>query len=224
MSYSYINCVDQWICILLQAWWFLGTTVKREYNASGEGPPSKRQRLTSSASSAPSSTEKLFSSQIEDLVETIVRSTDEWPSHLLESLFSALELTMENNADLCATVNEYVVRYEELKRVKMRAKQEEDWSLIRWNVSCELSLVMSESMKWKIIQLNAVIDKMRNSWNKILWCDKWHSKLFILRKVLCTFFCNPFAMDIKNGRHSDYFDVMILVIFRFYWNQKNYLN
>ncbi|TGZ56172.1 ATPase family AAA domain-containing protein 2 [Temnothorax longispinosus] len=75
---------------------------------------------------APSSTEKLFSSQIEDLVETIVKSTDEWPSHLLESLFSSLELTMENNGDLRATVNEYVVRYEELKRVKMRAKQEED--------------------------------------------------------------------------------------------------
>ncbi|XP_071565980.1 ATPase family AAA domain-containing protein 2-like [Temnothorax nylanderi] len=104
----------------------LGTAIKREYNASGEGPPSKRQRLTSGASSAPSSTEKLFSSQIEDLVETIVKSTDEWPSNLLESLFSSLELTMENNGDLRATVNEYVVRYEELKRVKMRAKQEED--------------------------------------------------------------------------------------------------
>jgi len=60
------------------------------------------------------------------LVETIVTSTDEWPSHLLESLFSSLELAMENNGDLCATVNEYVVRYEELKRVKMRTKQEED--------------------------------------------------------------------------------------------------
>ncbi|XP_011867390.1 PREDICTED: ATPase family AAA domain-containing protein 2-like isoform X3 [Vollenhovia emeryi] len=104
----------------------LGTTVKREYNASGEGPPFKRQRWTSGASSAPSSTEKLYGSQIEDLVETIVKSTNEWPSHLLESLFSALELTMENNGDLCATVNEHVVRYEELKRVKMRAKQEED--------------------------------------------------------------------------------------------------
>ncbi|XP_011867389.1 PREDICTED: ATPase family AAA domain-containing protein 2-like isoform X2 [Vollenhovia emeryi] len=102
------------------------TTVKREYNASGEGPPFKRQRWTSGASSAPSSTEKLYGSQIEDLVETIVKSTNEWPSHLLESLFSALELTMENNGDLCATVNEHVVRYEELKRVKMRAKQEED--------------------------------------------------------------------------------------------------
>lgn len=132
--------------VLLWARWFLGTTVKREY-ASGEGPPSKRQRLTSGASSAPSSTEKLFGSQIEDLVETIVRSTDEWPSHLLESLFSALEHTMENNGDLCATVNEYVVRYEELKRVKMRAKQEEDWSLIRWNVPCESSVVLSESVK-----------------------------------------------------------------------------
>ncbi|KYQ48442.1 ATPase family AAA domain-containing protein 2B [Trachymyrmex zeteki] len=104
----------------------LGMNIKREYNASGEGPSSKRQRLTSSASSAPSSTEKLYSSQIEDLVETIVRSTDEWPSHLLESLFSSLELAMENNGDLCATVNEYVARYEELKRVKMRMKQEED--------------------------------------------------------------------------------------------------
>ncbi|XP_039313979.1 ATPase family AAA domain-containing protein 2 [Solenopsis invicta] len=104
----------------------LATNIKREYNASGEGSPSKRQRLTSGASSAPSSTEKLSNSQIEDLVETIVRSTDEWPSHLLESLFSSLELTMENNGDLCATVNEYVARYEELKRVKMRAKQEDD--------------------------------------------------------------------------------------------------
>lgn len=63
---------------------------------------------------------------MEDLVETIVRSTDEWPSHILESLFSSLELTMENNGDLRAMVNEYVVRYEELKRAKMRAKQEED--------------------------------------------------------------------------------------------------
>ena len=102
----------------------LGTNVKREYNASGEGPPSKRQKLITS--SARSSAEKLFSSQIEDLIETIVRSTDEWPSHLLESLFSSLELTMENNGDLAAMVNEYVVRYEELKQVKMRAKQEED--------------------------------------------------------------------------------------------------
>ncbi|XP_018407514.1 PREDICTED: ATPase family AAA domain-containing protein 2-like isoform X2 [Cyphomyrmex costatus] len=104
----------------------LGTNIKREYNASGEGPPSKRQRLTSSASSTPSSTEKLYSSQIEDLVETIVRSTDEWPSHLLESLFSSLELTMEKNGDLCTTVNDYVARYEELKRVKMRMKQDDD--------------------------------------------------------------------------------------------------
>ncbi|KAG5330466.1 ATAD2 protein, partial [Acromyrmex heyeri] len=100
------------------------TNIKREYNASGEGPSSKRQRL--SASSVPSSTEKLYSSQFEDLVETIVRSTDEWPSHLLESLFSSLELAMENNGDLCVTVNEYVARYEELKRVKMHIKQEED--------------------------------------------------------------------------------------------------
>ncbi|XP_067215449.1 ATPase family AAA domain-containing protein 2-like isoform X2 [Linepithema humile] len=99
------------------------TNIKREYSASGEGPPSKRQKLTSGVSS---STEKFFSSQIEDLIEMIVRSTNEWPSHLLESLFSSLELTMEHNGDLCATVNEYVVRYEELKRVKMRAQQEED--------------------------------------------------------------------------------------------------
>lgn len=104
----------------------IGTNIKREYSASGEGPPFKRQKLTSGVSSAPSSTEKLFSSQIEDLIEMIVRSTNEWPSHLLESLFSSLELTMEYNGDLCATVNEHVVRYEELKRVKMRAKQEED--------------------------------------------------------------------------------------------------
>ncbi|XP_012525576.1 ATPase family AAA domain-containing protein 2 isoform X2 [Monomorium pharaonis] len=103
----------------------LGTNVKREYSASGEGSPSKRQRLTSDASSAPS-TEKLFSSQIEDLVETIVKSTDEWPSHLLESLLASLEIAMENNGDLCATVNEYVARYEELKRVKMRAKYEDN--------------------------------------------------------------------------------------------------
>lgn len=102
-------------------------SIKREHNASGEGPPSKRQKLTPGvSSSAPSSTEKLFSSQMEDLVETIVRSTHEWPSHLLESLFFSLELAMENNEDLCATVNEYVARYEELKRVKMRAKQEDD--------------------------------------------------------------------------------------------------
>ncbi|XP_025158020.1 ATPase family AAA domain-containing protein 2 [Harpegnathos saltator] len=101
-----------------------GTNIKREYNASGEGPPSKRQRVTSSGGSA--SNEKLFSSQIEDLVETIVRSTDEWQSHLLESLFSSLEFTMENNGDLCATVNEYVARHEELKRAKMRAAQDED--------------------------------------------------------------------------------------------------
>ncbi|KAL6257280.1 hypothetical protein P5V15_012208 [Pogonomyrmex californicus] len=101
------------------------TNIKREYNASGEGPPFKRQRVISGASSVPSSTEKLFHSQIEDLIETIVKSTDEWPSHLLESLFSSLELTVESNGDPCATVNEYVVRYEELKRVKMRAKQED---------------------------------------------------------------------------------------------------
>lgn len=63
---------------------------------------------------------------MEDLVETIVRSTDEWPSHLLESLFFSLEFTIENNGDLRAMVNEYVVRYEELQQVKMRAKQEED--------------------------------------------------------------------------------------------------
>ncbi|XP_070160940.1 ATPase family AAA domain-containing protein 2-like [Polyergus mexicanus] len=102
------------------------TNIKREYNASGEGPPSKRQKLTSGTSSSRSSAEKLFTSQMEDLVETIVRSTDEWPSHILESLFSSLELTMENNGDLRAMVNEYVIRYEELKRAKMRAKQEED--------------------------------------------------------------------------------------------------
>ncbi|KMQ96500.1 atpase family aaa domain-containing protein 2 [Lasius niger] len=101
----------------------LGTNIKREY-ASGEGPPSKRQKLTSGT--ARSSAEKLFSSQMEDLVETIVRSTDEWPSHLLESLFFSLEFTIENNGDLRAMVNEYVVRYEELQQVKMRAKQEED--------------------------------------------------------------------------------------------------
>lgn len=80
----------------------------------------------SGTSSSRSSAEKLFNSQMEDLVETIVRSTDEWPSYILESLFSSLELTMENNGDLHAMVNEYVVRYEELKRAKMRAKQEED--------------------------------------------------------------------------------------------------
>lgn len=79
--------------------------------------------MTSGGTSA---VEKLFSSQIEDLVETIVRSTDEWQSHLLESLFSSLEFTMENNGDLCATVNEYVVRHEELKRAKMCAVQDED--------------------------------------------------------------------------------------------------
>lgn len=104
----------------------IGTNIKREYNASGEGLPSKRQKLTSGVSSAPSSTEKLFSSQMEDLIEMIVRSTNEWPTHLLESLFSSLELAMEHNGDLSATVNEHVVRYEELKRVKMRAQQEED--------------------------------------------------------------------------------------------------
>lgn len=59
-------------------------------------------------------------------METIVRSTDEWQSHLLESLFSSLEMTMENNGDLYVTVNEYVARHEELKRAKMRAAQEED--------------------------------------------------------------------------------------------------
>ncbi|GAB1860605.1 ATPase family AAA domain-containing protein 2 [Camponotus japonicus] len=101
------------------------TNIKRECNASGEGPPSKRQKLTSGTSSSRSSAEKFFNSQIEDLIETIVRSTDEWPSHLLESLFSSLELTIENNGDLRTMVNEYVVRYEELKRVKMRAKQED---------------------------------------------------------------------------------------------------
>lgn len=103
----------------------IGTNIKREYSASGEGPPSKRQKLTG-VSSAPSSTEKLFSSQMEDLIEMIVRSTNEWPSHLLESLFSSLELAFEHNGDLSATVNEHVVRYEELKRVKMRAQEEED--------------------------------------------------------------------------------------------------
>lgn len=102
------------------------TNIKREYSASGEGPPSKRQRVTSGASSAASSTEKLIGAQIEDLIETIVRSTDEWPSHLLESLFSSLEFTMENNGDLYATVKEYMARYEELKRVKIREKEEED--------------------------------------------------------------------------------------------------
>ncbi|RLU27516.1 hypothetical protein DMN91_001320 [Ooceraea biroi] len=91
--------------------------------------PQKRQKLMSGASSAPSSTEKLFGSQIEDLIETIVLSTDEWPSQLLESLFSTLELTMESNGDLCATVNEYVARYKELTEAKMRAKQEEDLSV-----------------------------------------------------------------------------------------------
>ncbi|XP_032685396.1 ATPase family AAA domain-containing protein 2-like isoform X3 [Odontomachus brunneus] len=100
------------------------TNIKREYNACGEGPPSKRQKVMSGGTSA--SNEKLFSSQIEDLVETIVRSTDEWQSHLLESLFSSLEFTMENNGDLCTTVNEYVARHEELKRAKMCAVQDED--------------------------------------------------------------------------------------------------
>lgn len=80
----------------------------------------------SGASVSPSSTERLFSSQIEDLVENIVRSTDEWPSYLLESLFSSLELAMENNGDLYAIVNEYVARYEEVKRAKMRATQDDD--------------------------------------------------------------------------------------------------
>ncbi|XP_020281876.1 ATPase family AAA domain-containing protein 2-like isoform X2 [Pseudomyrmex gracilis] len=103
------------------------TNIKREYYASGEGLSPKRQKLMSGTSSvSPSSTERLFGFQIEDLVENIVRSTDEWPSYLLESLFSCLELTMENNGDLYAIVNEYVARYEEVKRAKMRATQDDD--------------------------------------------------------------------------------------------------
>lgn len=107
--------------------------MKRECNASGEGVPSKRQRLTSgAASSTASNNERALGPQIEDLIETIVRSTDEWPSHLLESLFSSLELAMESNGDLFATVNEYVVRHKESKgRARARTKQEENWSIGR---------------------------------------------------------------------------------------------
>lgn len=93
--------------------------MKREY-ASGEGPL-KRQKLMCGASSASSSTE-LFGSQIDDLIEMIVLSTDNWPSQLLESFFSTLEVTMESNGDLRATMNEYVTRYEELSRAKICAK------------------------------------------------------------------------------------------------------
>lgn len=97
--------------------------MKREY-ASGEGPL-KRQKLMSDASSAPASTEKLFGSQIDDLIETIIQSTDKWPCQLLESLFSTLELAIESNSDLGATVNEYVARCEELAQIKMQTNQED---------------------------------------------------------------------------------------------------
>lgn len=98
--------------------------VKREYNVSSEGPPFKRQRVTSAAMSGMN--EKFLSSQIEELLETIVQSTDKWPSYLLESLFSSLEFTIENNGDICTTLNEYTVRYEERKQATLRAKEEEN--------------------------------------------------------------------------------------------------
>jgi len=109
------------------SWLLLGMNLKREY-ASGEGSL-KRQKLMSGASSAPSSTEKLFDSRIDELIETIVLSTDKWPSQLLESLFSILEHTIEGNGDLCATVNEYITHYEELMQAKMNDRKE-DWSAI----------------------------------------------------------------------------------------------
>ncbi|XP_012149775.2 ATPase family AAA domain-containing protein 2-like isoform X2 [Megachile rotundata] len=103
--------------------------VKRKVSASGEGPPAKRWKNKSPINLSTSSNEKLTDSQTEELLRKIIRMTEGWPCHDLESLFVSLELTLEKNEDDIRTgVEKCLKHFTELRRIKAHVKkrQEED--------------------------------------------------------------------------------------------------
>lgn len=100
--------------------------VKRKISGSGEGPPSKRTRNSPLNLSA-SSSEKLSDFQTEELLQKIVKTTESWLCHDLESLYSSLEMTLERNEeDLYSAVEECIKQFKQLRRIKIHVKKEEE--------------------------------------------------------------------------------------------------
>ncbi|XP_043503457.1 ATPase family AAA domain-containing protein 2-like [Polistes fuscatus] len=101
--------------------------VKRECSALGEGPGSKRAKM-SCASSNISSTENITDLQLQELLQRIIQSTENWKSNRLENLYGSLELILERkNEDNMSNVIENCFQVlEEMKRKKTFFDYEDD--------------------------------------------------------------------------------------------------
>ncbi|XP_066591635.1 ATPase family AAA domain-containing protein 2-like [Prorops nasuta] len=81
------------------------TGMRKECIPLGEGPPTKRQKMMYASNS-----EKLSAAEVQELLHKIVKATEMWTSHQLESLYASLELTLEKSfvdvfyaMDVCLT-------------------------------------------------------------------------------------------------------------------------
>ncbi|XP_076231289.1 ATPase family AAA domain-containing protein 2-like [Calliopsis andreniformis] len=99
--------------------------IKRKISSSGEGPSSKRGKLTTNLSS--SSSEKLTDSQTVQLLQKITAMTEAWSCHDLECLYASLELTLEKNEeDTCSSIIECLEQFEQCRKIKVHVKREEN--------------------------------------------------------------------------------------------------
>ncbi|XP_014615607.1 PREDICTED: ATPase family AAA domain-containing protein 2-like [Polistes canadensis] len=101
--------------------------VKRECSASGEGSGSKRAKM-SCASFNISSTENITDLQLQELLQRIIQSTENWKSNRLENLYGSLELILERkNEDNTSNVIENCFQVlEEMKRKRTFFDYEDD--------------------------------------------------------------------------------------------------
>lgn len=96
---------------------YVGISGKREHSESGEGSTSKRQRVSGNLNSL----DCLSETQVQELLDRVVETTDEWPSQQLEILYSSLELTLEknhNNDDLFTTIIDCIENFHKYKQFR----------------------------------------------------------------------------------------------------------
>lgn len=96
-------------------------SVKREHSASGEGTATKRQKILPKSSTS----EKLTEAQIQDLLSRTIQLTDNWTSEELESLYSSLELVMENSEDdAYLSMTECLTHFQESRNATSLGREE----------------------------------------------------------------------------------------------------
>ncbi|KAG7204579.1 hypothetical protein KM043_005000 [Ampulex compressa] len=97
--------------------------VKRINVTIGEGPPSKRQKSVTTVTGP--CVDRLTDLQIQELLDKIVQATEQWSCHQLESLYAALELTLDKNTnDLYTAVDECLKQFQNLRKIKVETKME----------------------------------------------------------------------------------------------------